>query len=154
MPSAWRTEFFFEHYHSIGRGKYLARNEGIRTLDAKYLRWIDPPEPIEEVYDLRKDPGETNNLLNNPEQLERVKQLRARFDEWRAAHPPNYPHDPYIRWATFNAPEIDWEKFRKAHPDEYEKIAKEVERLGVTWEQAVNDWDTRTAIWDATRYYY
>jgi len=29
-----------------------------------------------------------------------------------------------------------------------------VKRLGVTWEQAVNDWDTRDKIWKATRYYY
>ncbi len=150
----WRSHFFFEHYHSIGQGKYLARNEGIRTLDAKYLRWIDPPEPIEEVYDLRKDPGETDNLLNRPESQVLVEQLRTRFDNWRAEHPANYRHDPYDRWAPFNAPEIDWERFHKAKPEQYEKIAAEVARLGVTWDQALNDWDTRTAIWNATRYYY
>jgi arylsulfatase A-like enzyme len=150
----WRSHFFFEHYHSGAKGKYIARNEGIRTLNAKYLRWVDPPEPIEEVYDLREDPGETNNQQANPERQKLVKQLRARFNEWRAAHPANFEHDPYGRWATFNAPEIDWDKFKMAHPDEYAKIAREVKRSGVTWEQAVNDWDTRTAIWKATRYYY
>ena len=30
-PSAWRAEFFFEHYYSPTRGKYIARNEGIRA---------------------------------------------------------------------------------------------------------------------------
>ena len=150
----WRDHFFFEHYHSGAKGKYIARNEGIRTVDAKYLRWVDPPTPIEEVYDLKRDPDEISNLVNTPEQRELVKQLRSRFDAWRAAHPANFAHDPYGRWATFNAPEIDWEKFRKAKPEEYEKIAREVKKLGVTWEQAMNDWDTRSAIWKATGYYY
>jgi len=153
-PSSWRSHFFFEHYHSGAKGKYIARNEGIRTVDAKYFRWIDPPEPIEEVYALKKDPLETNNLLSDPEQQKLVKQLRAKFDEWRKAHPANFAHDPYGRWATFNAPEIDWKKFKKAKPDEYRKIEKEVKRLGVTWEQAMNDWKTRTKIWKATGYYY
>jgi len=153
-PEKWRTHFFFEHYHSGANRNYIARNEGIRTLDAKYLRWVDPPEPIEEVYDLRQDPMETRDLTTDPEQQARVKQLRARFDAWRVAHPANFAHDPYGRWATFNAPAIDWKKFKKAKPEEYAKIAREVKRLGVTWEQAMNDWDARTAIWKATRYYY
>ena len=153
-PEAWRDHFFFEHYHSGAKGKYIARNEGIRTVDAKYLRWVDPPTPIEEVYDLKKDPDELNNLVSNPEQQARVTQLRARFDAWRAAHPANFAHDPYGRWATFNAPEIDWKKFKKAKPEEYAKIAREVKRLGVTWEQAMNDWETRTKIWKATGYHY
>ena len=42
----------------------------------------------------------------------------------------------------------------KIKPDEYRKIEKEVKRLGVTWEQAMNDWETRTKIWKATAYYY
>ena len=152
--SPWRDHFFFEHYHSGAQGKYIARNEGIRTLDAKYLRWIDPPEPIEEVYDLSKDPDELNNLVNNPEQEARVAELRQRFDDWRDAHPANYTADPYGRWATFNAPEINWALFEKKHPKEYEKIAKQVKRLGVTWEQALDDWDVRRAISKAVGYYY
>lgn len=152
----WRDHFFFEHYHSItkGKGRYIARNEGIRTLDAKYLRWLDPPEPIEEVYDLSKDPDELNNLVDNPEHKERVQNLRTQFDQWRASHPANYTHDPYAQYATFNAPDIDWERFKKARPVEYAKIAKEVARLGVTWEQAINDWETRTTIWNAVGYNY
>ncbi len=37
----WRSHFFFEHYHSGANRNYIARNEGVRTLDAKYLRWVD-----------------------------------------------------------------------------------------------------------------
>lgn len=150
----WRDHFFFEHYYSPTKGKYIARNEGIRTLDAKYLRWIDPPKPIEEAYDLKNDPFELNNLANNPEQQERVNQLRKRFDDWRNEHPANYTYDPYGKFATFNSPEIDWDRFKKAYPAEHDKIAIEVERLGVTWDQALNDWDTRLTISKAAGYYY
>jgi len=150
----WRDHFFFEHYHTIAKNRYIARNEGIRTADAKYLRWIDPPEPIEEVYDLNKDPDEVKNLLNDPEQQQRVKKLRAKFDEWRASHPANYTHDAYAHYSTFNSPKVDWEAFKKKRPKEYEKIARQIKKLGVTWEQAVNDWDTRVAIWKAVGYYY
>ncbi len=150
----WRDHFFFEHYHSMNNGRYIARNEGIRTRDAKYLRWVDPPEPIEEVYDLKQDPDELNNLVDDPLHAKEVRQLRNRFAAWRAAHPANYTPNPYGQYSTFNAPEIDWTKFKKAHPDVYANIAREVERLGVTWGQAVNDWTVRTQIWKTTRYYY
>jgi len=150
-PAAWRAEFFFEHYHSGCKGVYIARNEGIRTVDKKYLRWIDPPEPVEEVFDLSKDPDELRNLVNNPEHQEQVKQLRKRFDDWRQAHPANYEHQP---GRTFNAPEIDWKKLKKTNPKDYKKIEKEVKRLGVTWEQATDDWETRKKIWKATKFYY
>jgi hypothetical protein len=69
----------------------------------------------------------------------------------RQAHPANYEHEP---GRTFNAPEIDWEQFKKKNPKDYNIIEKEVKRLGVTCEQAVNDWETRKKIWKATKFYY
>jgi len=116
---AWRDHFFFEHYHSTGRGSYIARNEGIRTLDEKYCRWIDPPEPIEEFYNLKRDPLEVENLIANPESAGRVKKLRDQFDAWRAAHPANYAYTPHKKhpFTSSFAPEIDWEEFKAARPE-------------------------------------
>ena len=96
------------------------------------------------------------SAMNDPKQQKRIKKLRARFDKWRAGHPANYIHDPYARFPlyTFNSPKIDWQKFKKARPEQYAEIAKEVKRLGVTWDQAANDWHTRTKIWKATHIYY
>ena len=65
-----------------------------------------------------------NNLVNNAEQEARVAELRQRFDDWRDTHPANYTADPHVRWATFNAPEIDWARFKKKHPKKYGNIAK------------------------------
>lgn len=144
----WRSHFFFEHYHSTGRGNYIARNEGIRTLDGKYCRWIDPPEPIEEFYDLNKDPLEGDNLFGNPESKDRVENLRARFDEWRAAHPANYIYTPHLKHpcTTSFSPKIDWDEFKANRPDQYRAIVKAIREIDVTWEQAMNDWETRLEV--------
>lgn len=144
----WRSYFFFEHYHSNGRGNYIARNEGIRTLDEKYCRWIDPPEPIEEFYSLKRDPLEVDNLIGNPESESRVNKLRAQFDEWRAAHPANYVYTPYMKHpcTTSFAPEIDWDQFKASRPEAYKAIAKAIKEINVTWKQAMSDWETRLAV--------
>ena len=41
--------------------------------------------PAEELYDLRNDPFETNNLAADPRHAERAKALRAGLDEWMHA---------------------------------------------------------------------
>jgi N-sulfoglucosamine sulfohydrolase len=41
--------------------------------------------PAEELYDLRRDPHETNNLARLPEHAARVKNLRANLDVWMRA---------------------------------------------------------------------
>ena len=49
---------------------------------------------------------------------------------------------------------MDWEKFKAFRPKQYAKIADEVERMGVTWEQAVNDWNIRFEICKNAGYWY
>jgi uncharacterized sulfatase len=44
---------------------------------ARYRR-----RPAEELYDLRKDPFEQNNVADNPEQAGVIEQLRAQLDSW------------------------------------------------------------------------
>jgi hypothetical protein len=38
--------------------------------------------PAEELYDLRQDPTEQNNLATEPSQAARVKQMRAELEVW------------------------------------------------------------------------
>jgi len=53
-------------------------SEGVRTDEWKYLRYVDDPS-IEELYNLREDPQETNNLAFNPGHEERLAELRAKL---------------------------------------------------------------------------
>jgi len=55
-------------------------SEGVRTDEWKYLRYIDDPS-IEELYDLRKDPGEMNNLANATDHQETKAELRAKLEQ-------------------------------------------------------------------------
>ncbi len=152
----WRDHFFFEHFTSPApAASYIPRNEGIRTLDQKYVRWIDPQVGgAEEFYDLQRDPEEGSNLIAHPEFMKEIAKARGLFESWRRENPSTFTYDSYGRRPQALAPEIDWEKFRQVRPKEYAKIKAEVERLGVTWEQAMNDWAIRYAICSKAGYWY
>lgn len=150
----WRTHFFYEHYTSPAPVKYIPRNVGVRTENTKYFRWIDLDLLAEEFYDLTIDPMETNNLINNPEYLEQIQAARKQYELWRRKNPSTYQYDSYGPRAQSGAKKIDWERFKKIRPKEYEKIKAEIDRLSVSWEQAVNDWEIRYEICSKAGYWY
>ena len=49
---------------------------------------------------------------------------------------------------------MDWEKFKEFRPIQYERIKLEIEKLGVTWEQAMTDWKIRYQISKKAKYWY
>jgi hypothetical protein len=49
---------------------------------------------------------------------------------------------------------MDWEQFKVKKPEEYARIKHEVDRLGVSWEEAVSDWETRLEICTNAVYWY
>ena len=56
------------------------RYKVIRRGPYKYIHWIHHAGK-NELYDLSKDPYELNNIANDPEQWDRVKQLRQELGE-------------------------------------------------------------------------
>jgi len=93
-------------------------------------------------------------FMNHPEYAGRLGNLRAEYDAWRQANPSTYTYETYGRRAQFEAREIDWECFKAVRPVQYSRIAKQVEAMGVTWEQAVNDREIRITICKAAGYWY
>jgi len=73
---SWRTSFMCEHLYET---PYIPKSEGIRTTDWKYFRYIDHPE-TEELYYLRTDPEEVNNLVKIPAHLTKLNELRSMLD--------------------------------------------------------------------------
>ncbi len=75
---------------SIGRDTVLVEHlwefedippsEGVRTNEWKYLRYIND-KSLEELYNLKEDPQETNNLAKNPKYKDVLLELRAKNDE-------------------------------------------------------------------------
>jgi alpha-L-rhamnosidase len=60
-------------------------SEGVRTNNWKYLRYVNDPS-IEEMYDLRNDPEETNNLVADPGHQETLAKLRDRLQSLAAQY--------------------------------------------------------------------
>lgn len=81
IPSDWRTEFFYEHLYAHG-GKIPA-TEGIRTREWKYTRYVGTDPPYEELFDLKNDPEEMENVLKGNQGNEVQDLMRARWQDLR-----------------------------------------------------------------------
>ncbi len=81
-PPAWRTEFFYEHA-TIKSIQFIPSSEALVRKEMKYLYW--PDFKYEELFDLRADRAETNNLAASPVQSAALAEMRARFSVLKAA---------------------------------------------------------------------
>ena len=78
----WREDFLYEWYEYPA--VHCARkHHGVRTQRWKLIHfWQEPDEWA--LYDLRNDPGETDNLVDEPRYADVVARLKRRIDELRA----------------------------------------------------------------------
>jgi arylsulfatase A-like enzyme len=77
----WRQEFFYEH--AIIKNKdFIPASEALVRKDMKYIFW--PDFNTEELYNLKIDPLEENNLIKSEQHQESLKLLRIRFKELKA----------------------------------------------------------------------
>jgi arylsulfatase A-like enzyme len=151
----WRSHFAYEHFTSPSQiPVHIPRYDGIRTDDFKYVRWCDADPAVEELFDLENDPSESNNLASNPEYADQLNQLRIDYSKWRAQNPMSYAYNTYGWRPHSGNPEIDWERFKSAHPEKYARIAEQVQLLDVTWQQAVSDRAIRIKISHAVEWLY
>jgi arylsulfatase A-like enzyme len=73
----FRDNFLCEHLYEL---KFIPKSEGIRTVDWKYFRYIDYPDH-EELYNLKEDPMEINNLVGEEDLRFKLEELRTFCDE-------------------------------------------------------------------------
>ncbi len=76
----WREDFFYEHLFAHPR---IPRNEGVRTKQWKYVRYLDSDPLYEELYDLKTDPLEKQNLAKVKKHRAILARLRKRWRELR-----------------------------------------------------------------------
>ena len=79
-PADWRTQFFYEFHTMPTR---IPTNEGVRTEQYSYIDWVDEKPPIEQLYDIKADPLEAHNLVNDPGSSAILAQLRAQCEKYR-----------------------------------------------------------------------
>jgi len=75
VPNKRRPDFFCEHLRSHAR---IPASEGIRTSNWKYFRYLEFEQ--EELYDLRKDPLEKNNIIKDSTHFEIINILKDKLE--------------------------------------------------------------------------
>ena len=80
-PAAWRSRFYYEHvYNTDPPRQPIPVTEGIRTLRWKYIRYPEVTPVYEQLFDLRADPGEANNLVDVDAHASVLARLRRMCD--------------------------------------------------------------------------
>jgi arylsulfatase A-like enzyme len=93
-------------------------SEGVRTNEWKYMRYIND-KSIEELYNLKDDPKEINNLVSKPEYAGVLKKLRNKLEQLTQKYADPYSGVPagltveFIREPRFtkiidSKPEFSW----------------------------------------------
>jgi N-acetylglucosamine-6-sulfatase len=79
----WRRAWYYE-YNYEKQFPYTPNVRGVRTDQWKYVRYPHgdggPDRHKAELYDLKKDPGERHNLIDDPKCATIAKRLRAELD--------------------------------------------------------------------------
>lgn len=80
-----REDWYYEHlYQTPPSRRPIPQSEGVRTDRWKYIRYTEPIPPREQLFDLKSDPLEENDLAGNPVHAETLSRLRARCEAYRA----------------------------------------------------------------------
>jgi arylsulfatase A-like enzyme len=79
-PANWRKEFYYEYYWESAFPQ-TPTQFAVRTAQYKYIRsqgvW-----DINQLYDLKKDPFELNNLIRKPEYQDVAKEMNEKLWRW------------------------------------------------------------------------
>ncbi|MCM4154855.1 sulfatase-like hydrolase/transferase [Gramella sp. AN32] len=85
-----RDTVLIEH---IWNFEHIPPSEGVRTKDWKYFRYVND-KAHEELYHLKKDPDEINNLANDAKYADVLKKLRNSCDRLIAEKSDTYAEGP------------------------------------------------------------
>jgi len=81
-----REDWYYEHlYKTPPSRRPIPQSEGVRTDRWKYIRYTEPNPPREQLFDLKTDPLEEEDLAGDPAHADNLSELRARCEAYRAA---------------------------------------------------------------------
>jgi len=90
--SDWRQDFLYEYY-AYPDWHYVKPHKGVRTKEWKYIHYYDFPKHEYELYNLKEDPLEEHNLIDDPRYQDVVQRLRERLVQLR-----KQTHDPDLKF--------------------------------------------------------
>lgn len=79
-PETWNDTIYYEYFWERPFPQ-TPTVHAIRTADFKYIRYHGIWD-LNELYNIKNDPQEMNNLIRNPEYKETAKELRTALFEW------------------------------------------------------------------------
>jgi arylsulfatase A-like enzyme len=71
----WRQSFLYEYFQE-NYAPGIVTMVGVRTDRYKYIEYPEQENDINELYDLKNDPYEMNNLINNPAYSQKLQELK------------------------------------------------------------------------------
>ena len=84
----WRKSWFY-YYNYEKEFPYTPNVRGVRTAEWKYVHYPhgdgSPDRHLAELYDLRNDPDEIKNLINDPEAVAKLQELKSELAKAMAA---------------------------------------------------------------------
>ncbi len=80
----WRESLYYHYYEGADSWHRVAKHEGIRTERYKLIHFY--PLGYWELYDLKEDPQEMNNLYDNPAYATVTNQLKVKLDNLRSSY--------------------------------------------------------------------
>lgn len=80
-PQKWKAVGDFGDCDASPTKEYILEHRDDKN-GAQFFQWCFGKRPAEELYDLRHDPFELNNLAENPEYTATKERLRAALDKW------------------------------------------------------------------------
>ena len=80
-PVQWRGDYFYEHA-TIRNTDFIPSSEALVRKDWKYMFWPDFNQ--EQLFDLKADPLEENDVVADAKNTSVLEQMRERFAQLKA----------------------------------------------------------------------
>lgn len=91
IPDGWRKAAYY-HYYEYPAEHSVKRHYGIRTAEFKLIHFYNDVDEWE-MYDLKNDPGELNNVFGKPEYADKQAELISLLKDVQEQYNDNDPDE-------------------------------------------------------------